>query len=289
MNLDNFFEKTDKNTEIRLRSPIILWYSVKWRESGVYFMRKLCTSYIQQHCGQNACVFEELPSTNAVLKEYAKQGAPAWTSVVAAAQSAGRGRGEHTFYSPAGTGVYFSILLRPAHGFSPADITATAAVAACEAIEALADVKAQIKWLNDIYINGKKVAGILAECFFEGDAPVVILGVGVNLLPPKGGFPEEIAARAGAVMQNSRARFLRERMVIGFFQRLEKRLRNTAGTYAAYRQRLFVLGKQVVLEGRRATVRDLLPDFRLELEFEDGGTRRLDSGEISLPDDKIVQ
>ena len=252
-------------------------------------MKKLCTSYIQQHCGQTACVFEELPSTNAVLKEYAKQGAPAWTSVIAAAQSAGRGRGEHTFYSPAGSGIYFSILLRPARGFSPADITATAAVAACEAIEALADVKAQIKWLNDIYIDGKKVAGILAECFFEGDAPVVILGVGVNLLPPKGGFPEEIAMRAGAVLPKSRMRFLRERMVIGFFSRLEKYLRNNAGVYAAYRQRLFVLGKQVRFEGHPASVRDLLPDFRLELEMPGGELRRLDSGEISLSDDKIVQ
>ncbi len=252
-------------------------------------MPKLCTSYIQRHCGQTACVFEEVPSTNAVLKEYAKQGAPAWTMAVAAAQSAGRGRGDHTFYSPAGTGVYFSILLRPARGFSPADITATAAVAACEAIEALAGVNAEIKWLNDIYVNGKKVAGILAECFSSGDAPTVILGVGVNLLPPKDGFPEEIAARAGAVLEKAKQRFLRERMVIGFFQQLEKHLRNTAGVYAAYRQRLFVLGKQVLFEGKIAIARDLLPDFRLELEFEDGSMRRLDSGEISLSDDKIVQ
>ena len=161
---------------------------------------KLCTSYIQRHLGQTACVFEEVTSTNAVLKEYAKQGAPTHTCVVAAAQSAGRGRGTHTFYSPAATGIYFSMLLRPTRGFAPADITATAAVAACEAIEELADVKAEIKWLNDIYISGKKVAGILAECFFEGDAPTVILGIGVNLLPPADGFPQEIASRACAVL-----------------------------------------------------------------------------------------
>ena len=252
-------------------------------------MAKLCTSYIQRHCGQTACVFEELPSTNTVLKEYAKQGAPDLTCVVAASQTAGRGRGDHTFYSPKGTGVYFSILLRPERGFSPADITATAAVAACEAIEALADVKAEIKWLNDIYVGGKKVAGILAECFFEGDAPTVILGVGVNLLSPKNGFPPEIAARAGAVLEKSKKRFLREDMMIGFFSRLEKHLRNTARVYAAYRGRLFVLGKQVTFEGRVATVRDILPDFRLELVFEDGTQRYLDSGEISLPDANIMQ
>ncbi len=252
-------------------------------------MAKLCTSYIQRHCGQTACVFEQLPSTNAVLKEYAKQGAPEYTCVVAAAQSAGRGRGDHTFYSPLGTGIYFSILLRPARGFSPADITATAAVAACEAIESVSGVNAEIKWLNDIYVNGKKVAGILAECFFEGDTPVVILGVGVNLLPPKGGFPAEIASRAGAVLEKSKKRFLREDMMIAFFRRFEGLYRGAGNVYAAYRQRLFVLGKRVCFEEKMATVRDLLPDFRLELAFDSGEVRLLDSGEISLSDDKIVQ
>ena len=252
-------------------------------------MSKLCTSYIQRHCGQTACVFEELPSTNTVLKEYAKQGAPEMTSVIAASQTGGRGRGDHTFFSPKGSGVYFSILLRPARGFSPADITATAAVAACEAIEDLAGVRAEIKWLNDIYIGGKKVAGILAECFFEGDAPVVILGVGINLLPPAGGFPAEIASRAGAVLEKSRQRFLRERAMIAFFQRFERLYRSGGSVYASYRQRLFVLGKPVVFEGKRATARDILPDFRLELAFEDGTHRYLDSGEVSLPDANIVQ
>lgn len=246
-------------------------------------------SYIQRHLGHTACVFEDVPSTNATLKAYAKQGAPTFSCVIAAAQSAGRGRGEHSFYSPKGTGVYFSILLRPDRGFLPADITATAAVAACEAIEELADVRAEIKWLNDIYVNGKKVAGILAECFFQGDEPTVILGIGINLLPPKEGFPQEIVNRAGTVLEKSRKRFLRERMVIGFFKRLEKHLRGAQGVYAAYRARLFVLSKRVTWEGKVATVCDILPDFRLDLEFSDGTHRYLDSGEISLSDDKIVQ
>ncbi len=252
-------------------------------------MAKLCTSYIQRHLGQTACVFEQITSTNAVLKEYAKQGAPTFTCVLAAAQSAGRGRGEHTFYSPVGTGVYLSILLRPNKGFSPADITATAAVAACEAIEELSDVRAEIKWLNDIYVNGKKVAGILAECFFQGDEPTVILGIGVNLLPPKNGFPPDIAHRAGAVLEKSRQRFLRERMAIGFFKRLEDRLRHTADVYAAYRARSFLIGKRVIWEEKTATVCDILPDFRLDLLFADGTHRALNSGEVSLSDDKIIQ
>jgi BirA family biotin operon repressor/biotin-[acetyl-CoA-carboxylase] ligase len=234
-------------------------------------------------------VFEEIPSTNAVIKEYAKQGAPTFTMAVAAAQSAGRGRGDHTFFSPKGTGVYLSILLRPACGFAPADVTATAAVAACNAIQAVCGVYAEIKWLNDIYVGGKKVAGILAECVITDKAPAVVLGFGVNLLPPKGGFPPEIAARAGAVLEKSRMRFLRERMAIAFFGEFEKLYRNGTNVYAAYRERSFLLGKRVIFAGQEATVRDLLPDFRLELEMSNGETRRLDSGEVSLPDDKIIQ
>lgn len=249
----------------------------------------MCTSYIQRRCGQTACVFEDIPSTNAVVKAYARQGAPAFTMAVAAAQSAGRGRGDHTFFSPKGTGVYLSILLRPTRSFAPADVTATAAVAACNAIQAVCGVYAEIKWLNDIYVGGKKVAGILAECVWVDEMPAVVLGFGVNLLPPKEGFPPEIATRAGAVLKKSRMRFLRERMAIAFFGEFEKLYRNATNVYAAYRERSFLLGKRVLFAGQEATVRDLLPDFRLELELASGEIKRLDSGEISLPDNKIIQ
>ena len=252
-------------------------------------MQKLSASYIQRHCGPTACVFEEVDSTNAVLKEYARQGAPAFTAVVAAAQSAGRGRGDHAFFSPKGTGVYFSILLRPESGFAPADITATAAVAACDAIEQIAGERPQIKWLNDVYVKGKKVAGILAEAVATEGGTAVVLGVGVNLLAPKEGFPPEIAARAGAVLEKSRQRFLRERTVVAFFQCLEKRLRDSSHVYAAYRQGLFVLGREVCYRGERAVVRDVLPDFRLVISMQDGRTLYLDSGEISLDFGDLAQ
>lgn len=252
-------------------------------------MRKLNTSYIQRHCGVTACVFEEVDSTNAVLKEYARQGAPALTCVVAAAQSAGRGRGAHTFFSPKGSGVYFSILLRPQSGFAPADITATAAVAACDAIEQLSGARPQIKWLNDIYVNGKKVAGILCEAVSDEKGTAVILGVGVNLLPPEGGFPAEIAMRAGAVLEKSRERFLREKMVISFFRCMERRLRDPSQVYSAYRAALLVLGKEVTYRGERAVASDLLPDFRLVLKMQDGRAAFLDSGEISLDFGESVQ
>lgn len=246
---------------------------------------KLNTSYIQRHCGITACVFEEVTSTNEIVKAYGRQGAPAWTMAVAAAQTAGRGRGDRQFFSPAATGIYLSVLLRPEGVLLPANITATAAVAAVDAMEELGATGLGIKWMNDIYKDGRKVAGILAECVEDGKGRFVVLGIGINLLPPAEGFPPEIAGRAGALFTESKETFLRERLVIAFFKHLGRRLQSPAGVYAAYRQRLFLLGQTVRYGDSVATVTDLLPDFRLVLTQADGAVRYLDSGEISLSEE----
>lgn len=251
---------------------------------------KLNTSYIQRKCGITATCFRKATSTNAILKEYVRQDAPHGTVVVAEEQTEGRGRGEHTFFSPLGSGVYLSILLRfEKKSFRPADITAAAGVAACETIEKMTDRECRIKWMNDVYIDGKKVAGILAE---SGSAPsgayskgkYVIVGIGFNVSEPEGGFPDEIRDRAGAVFTEKVPRYAREELAVHFYDRLMKLIdKESATVYGAYRDRLFVLGKHVIYEGQNATVTDLLPDYRLALTMEDGTVRFLDSGEISLP------
>lgn len=250
---------------------------------------KLNTSYIQRKCGITATTFRSVDSTNKILKEYARQDAPHGTVVVAEAQTAGRGRGEHTFFSPLGTGVYLSVLLRyEQKSFRPADVTAAAGVAACEAIEKLTDRECKIKWMNDVYIDGKKVAGILAEA---GSAPTgayskgkyVVVGIGFNVTKPDTDFPEEIRERAGAIFSDKAPRYVREELTVHFYTRLMRLLgKESASVYAAYRDRLFILGETVEYEGRKAIVRDLLPDFRLVLDCEDGTVRYLDSGEVSL-------
>lgn len=246
-------------------------------------IKKINTGYIQRSCGITACVFEEVTSTNAILKEYARQGAPEWTLVVADSQTEGRGRGDHTFFSPKGSGVYISLLLRPkSRVFSPADITAAAGVAACEAVESLSDRKAQIKWMNDIFCDGKKVAGILAESVLVGNDCFVVVGIGFNLTTPDGGFPEELADKADSIFGERPIRDLREKMTVAFFRQFEKRYRRSEGVYRAYRDRLFVLGCAVTYEGKSAVVTDLASDYRLELTLESGEKVYLNSGEISL-------
>ena len=250
---------------------------------------KLNASYIRQKCGLSSIVFRRVTSTNAILKEYAKQDAPAFTVVVAEEQTEGRGRGEHTFFSPPGTGIYMSVLLRYENkSFRPADITAAAGVAACEAIEAITPHECKIKWMNDVYIAGKKVAGILAESGrVEKDGytkgAFVVVGVGINVRMPEGGFPEEIRDRAGVLFSERAPRYAREMLVNGFVSSLRRILtKDSFSLYGAYRDRLFILGKSVSYQGRVAIVSDLLPDFRLQLTFDDGTVALLDSGEVSL-------
>ena len=134
----------------------------------------------------------ETDSTNRVAKELARQGAPHGTAVLAERQTAGRGRMERQFFSPEG-GLYLSVVLRP--DLSPEDLslmTPMAAVAVRKAVEKHTGIRLGIKWVNDLYLEGKKACGILCEC--AGDA--VIVGVGLNLKTPEGDFPPQLNAVA---------------------------------------------------------------------------------------------
>jgi BirA family biotin operon repressor/biotin-[acetyl-CoA-carboxylase] ligase len=118
-------------------------------------------------------------------------------------QSAGRGRLGRSFYSPGDTGLYMSILLRPA--LQPENavlITCAAAVAVSNAIREVCGEEVQIKWVNDLFLHQKKVCGILTEASFSAQTnglDYAVCGIGVNVYPPENGFPEELASIAGAV------------------------------------------------------------------------------------------
>ena len=153
-------------------------------------------------------VVDRLPGTNAALRTQAANGAPEGLVLIAQAQSAGRGRRGHSFFSPPG-GLYLSILLRPAFSTrqSP-QITALAAVAAARAAEQLCGTPIQIKWVNDLWKNGKKVCGILTEAAVDlesGMLDYAVLGLGFNLVQPSGGWPKELAAVAGSLFDSAPA------------------------------------------------------------------------------------
>ena len=129
-------------------------------------------------------------STNLKVKEMAQRGAAEGVTLIVDRQTAGRGRLGRQFHSPEG-GLYLSTLLRPAYAEG---ITCRAAVAAARAIESLCDLRVDIKWVNDLYVNGRKVAGILAEGILDADGALtaVVLGIGINVGATD--FPDELSA-----------------------------------------------------------------------------------------------
>ena len=141
-------------------------------------------------------------STNTLLRQRAEAGEPEGLALVAAAQTAGRGRRDHTFFSPPDTGLYLSFLVRPQLSAKDALLLTTCAAAAVAlAIEDCAGVPAEIKWVNDVFCRGKKVCGILTEGALDletGGLQYAIVGIGVNCFPPEGGFPEDLP-EAGSV------------------------------------------------------------------------------------------
>jgi BirA family biotin operon repressor/biotin-[acetyl-CoA-carboxylase] ligase len=145
---------------------------------------------------------EVVESTNSAALDAGKQGAAPGTVFVAASQTGGRGRLNRSWLSPPGMGLYFSLLLRPhlAVGDLP-KITLAAGLAMCKVVEAAYGLAPQIKWPNDLLLSGRKFGGILTETGSQhsmsaGSPPIVVVGVGLNLFPPDGGFPPELKARA---------------------------------------------------------------------------------------------
>ena len=158
--------------------------------------------YLPEELWEHLIVRHTVTSTNTLLKEMAAKGAPEGTIMIAAEQTAGKGRFDRKFVSEV-CGVYFSIVLRPSIPASEAlMITTAAAAATAEAVEAVSGRKTGIKWVNDVFIDGKKICGILTEAAFGmegGGLDYAVLGIGINVKAPEGGFKGELANIADGV------------------------------------------------------------------------------------------
>lgn len=231
-------------------------------------------------------------TTMALGKQAAESGKAEGYVIIAETQTAGKGRMGRNFYSPPGTGVYFSILLRPKFSAEQSLlITTCAAVACAQAIEEISGQEAQIKWVNDIYLDGKKVCGILTEASLDlesGGLHYAILGIGINLLPPEGGFPEELAQKAGALFENGSGSDLRCRLVAAVLDRFFSQYPHILEKpfLSEYRRRSMLTGQAVdVLRGETsysAVVEGIDDDFALIVTDQDGTTAHLSSGDVSI-------
>ena len=238
-------------------------------------------------------VFDTVDSTNNIAKELPAGDLP--MMIIANKQEAGRGRLGRSFASPAGTGLYMTVALRPHFDLSKSlYVTMAAAVAVCRAIEKTAGVKARIKWVNDLFIGGKKVCGILTEAqtnFETGKIDSLIIGIGVNCFP--GSFPEELKEIAGAVSPQKNS-FSRGELAAEIFNELMEVLDDldSRSFLREYRTKCFILGKNILVHPAvnsrpvRARAIDIDENGGLVVEYMEGRRMRqidtLTTGEVSI-------
>lgn len=242
--------------------------------------------------GREIRIFDELDSTNRYLKELAAGGAAEGTVILAECQSAGRGRLGRRFYSPGEKGIYMSVLLRPDIVLEKAvRITSMAAVAVANAVEKVSGISAQIKWVNDIFLNRKKVCGILTESginYEEKKLDYVVLGIGVNVGYME--FPEELSNIATSVSNECKWEVSRAELIAGILNELEVWYPSLEdGSFLSEsKERSILLGQEIrvlddTCESGFYMARALdLDDMGHLLVERDGERQLLHSGEVSI-------
>ena len=235
-------------------------------------------------------LYKTTDSTNTRAKEYAESGFNKNAVFIASEQTAGRGRKGRSFISENNKGLYLSILLsREDARESGLAITTYMATVACRVLERLAPVKADIKWVNDVYVDGKKLAGILTEGRIDpdhGTLDYAVCGIGINLY--KQTFDSEVKNIATTLEDASGMRLdvnlLAAELIKEFFQNLS--LVGSKEIAQEYKSRSFVIGKEVrVIKASceyNATVLDVTDACELKVLTESGETETLFTGEVSL-------
>lgn len=234
-------------------------------------------------------IHETLDSTNTRAKTLAAGGAPHGYLVIAESQSGGKGRMGRAFFSPEHSGVYITYVLRPKLLAERAVmITSMAAVAVARAIEAVAGVEVKIKWVNDLYVNDRKVCGILCEAgmdFESGQLEYAVLGIGVNVAAMQ--FPPELQQIATSLGNECGAEISRSRLIAEISNQIEALYGqlDTCAFMAESRARSNVIGRDVLVmrgdERFEAHAVDIDDQGRLVIRTPEG-LRRVGSGEISL-------
>ena len=238
--------------------------------------------------------FDTTPSTNTRAKEMAAAGAPHGTMLIAGAQSAGRGRMGRNFSSPAGMGVYMSVILRPNCAAGQLmHLTCAAAVAMCDAVEKVSGLRPAIKWINDLVVGKKKLGGILTELSLVPGTDRVayaIIGIGINCLQNPKDFPPELQEMAislsEATGKSISPAVLAAAMVRSLWEMDRQLFTDRHAIMARYQKECITLGKDIlVVRGdisRHGTALSLTDDGGLLVRFEDNTTEVLQSGDVSI-------
>lgn len=237
-------------------------------------------------------VYKEVTSTNQAAKQAAlSKEAGHGGFVIAEHQTEGRGRRGRSFYSPKGAGIYLSVILEPGETLRESLLlTTAAAVAVYKAVKKVCGVSLDIKWVNDLYLHGKKVCGILTEAvtdFESGNIEFAVVGIGLNIFETEEGYPDELKDVAGALYgteqeaAGTNRNYLAAEIINCLLEETEE-LRLAP----EYMERNLVPGREIeIIDGksvRRGKALAICPDGRLEVREEDGSISVLSYGEVRI-------
>lgn len=237
-------------------------------------------------------IYKETESTNKLAKQAAlSKEAGHGSFVMAERQTAGRGRRGRGFYSPGEAGLYMSIVLEPGETLKESLLLTTAAAAAVyKAVKKVCGISLDIKWVNDLYLHGKKVSGILTEAvtdFESGNIEFAVVGIGLNLYEVETGYPDELKKIAGALYRNKdeASGLDRNRLAAEIVNELLEETKELKLS-PEYVEHNMVLGRDIqIMDGehsRRAKAISVCPDGKLKIREADGTVGVLSYGEVSV-------
>lgn len=237
--------------------------------------------------------FDTLESTNDCLKVLARQGAPEGTAIVADQQTGGHGRRGRSFHSPAGMGIYLSLLLRPfCQPQELMHLTCAVAIAMADALEAATGFRPGIKWTNDLVSGKRKLGGVLTELGLtpQGTVDYAILGIGINCCQTLPDFPPELRDIGASLSMVAEKNIVRPQVAAAMLAALHTMgnhlLTGREEMLCRYRQDCVTLNREISLV-RGDTIRhgyavDVDAQGALVVRYEDGTFEHVNSGEVSV-------
>lgn len=255
-------------------------------------MKKMILSHLPGDFPWQVHWFHTIDSTNTRAKRMAQEGAPHGTVLIAGQQTGGRGRLGRSFSSPAGAGLYLSVVLRPnCKATALMHLTCAAGVAACNAVQQCCGIRPGIKWINDLIIDDRKLGGILTELSVDPKTGLVdyaVIGIGINCFQSPEDFPPElqnIAISLKIAGHEPEIPQLAAAVLLSLYE-MSRQLSHRNTVISAYRRNCVTLGRDVMIiqgeETQNATALDVNEDGALIVRLTDGAVKTIHSGEVSI-------
>ena len=242
--------------------------------------------------GKKIIVHDKINSTNTLAKEIASAGAEHGTVIIADMQTEGRGRLGRAFVSPKGKGIYMSIIIRPDFSIETASlITSAVACGVSVAVEKICGHEVKIKWVNDLYMNGRKICGILTEASLGMEMKSLdyaVIGIGINVRSAEESFSHDLRISATSIEDETSVKPDRNRLCAEIINSLEKYLSEieTRNFINEYRRREILTGNMITANVNGSTITAFAEGIdgnaNLIVRFADGTVKHLSSGEANL-------